>query len=533
MSWKRREFAATVATSLLALAGPVRAATRTRPADGVYNVRDYGARGDGASVDSPAINAAIVDASRAGGGTVLLPPGRYLAFSIRLLSNVTLILSRGCVVEAADPATHKGSYDLPESDFAEQFQDFGITQFHCSLIYADGAENIAIGGQGTIHGKGLLRADTGARWHGLEGYRSPEERGMTARQARLSDPREAALEGQGIRSVGIKNCRNVRLSNFTVLQGGHFSVHLLGVSNAMVEGLTIDTNRDGIDIDCCRDVIVSNCVVNAPFDDAIVVKSSYALGRKQLCENVTITGCRTSGFDMGTLLDGTRRTEFRADRIIGRIKLGTESNGGFRNILITNCRCEHSRGILVGVVDGGVLENVAVSNIVLHQPLNHPLFVRQAARLRAPKGTTVGACRRVAFSDVMVSDADPRYPCGVAGIVDGWVEDIAFSNIHVASAGGGTAADAALVPPERRESSLEVSFLKTLPAFGFWARHVRNLALSGMTFETDKPDARPAVVLESVHNAAIHDMRADTDPATAVRQVDCRAVATSGVTRLG
>ncbi len=535
MNWTRRTFAASLAGSLagsLALPAVARAAARTRPADGIYNVRDYGARGDGVTVDSGAINDAVRDASRAGGGTVLIPPGHYLSFSIRLLSNVTLLLARGALLEAADPQRHKGAYDLPESDFAEQFQDFGITQFHCSLIYADGAENIGLTGQGMIHGKGLLREDAAARWHGLEGYRSPESLGMTPRQARLRLPKEAELEGQGIRAVGIKNSRNVRLSGFTVLQGGHFSVHLLGVSNALVDGITIDTNRDGIDVDCCRDVIVSNCIVNAPHDDAIVLKSSYALGRKQRCENITVTGCRTSGFDMGTLLDGSYQTTSRWDRIIARIKMGTESNGGFRNILITNCRCEHSRGILVGTVDGGVLEDVTVSNITLHEPLNHPLFVRQAARLRAPKGTTVGACRRVAFSDVMVSGADMRYPCGVAGITDGWVENISFDNIHVTSAGGGTAADAALVPPERRESSLEVSFLKTLPAFGFWARYARNLRLSNVTFETEKPDARPAVQLHHVEGAVVNGLRADADPASVLRQIDCRYVEAANLSRL-
>ena len=529
----RRSAVGAVAGALVtAVQAPVRAAVVTRPSDGIYNVRDFGARGDGKTLDTDAINAAIRDASRAGGGTVLLPPGHYLSFSIRLLSNVTLLLGRGCLLEAADPDVHRGSYDLPESDFVEQFQDFGITQFHCSLIYADGAENIAIGGQGRIFGKGLRRDDAGAFWHGLPDYRSPAERGLSPREARLTYPNQKKMEGQGIRAVGIKDCRNVRLADFTVLQGGHFSVHLLGVTNAVLDGITVDTNRDGIDIDCCRDVIVSNCVVNAPFDDAIVIKASYALNRKILCENITITGCRTSGFDVGTLLDGSFRREFRWDRIIGRIKLGTESNGGFRNILITNCRCEHSRGILMGVVDGGVLEDVTVSNISLHEPLNHPLFVRQAARMRAPKGTTVGACRRVAFSDIFASDADARFPCGVAGITDGWIDDVSFDNVNIRSAGGGTAADAALVPPERRESSLEVSFLKTLPAHGFWARHATNLRLSSVTFETDKPDARPAVVLEKVRGAVIDGMRTGVEAAQAVRQVECEGVEVRGLTRL-
>lgn len=532
MTMTRRNVAASLAGLIATAPTLARAAIRTRPADGIYNVRDYGGCGDGSSVDSDAINAAIRDASRAGGGTVLLPPGHYLSFSIRLLSNVTLMLATGCLLEAADPEEHKGGYDLPESNFVEQFQDFGITQFHCSLIYADGAENIAILGRGMIYGKGLRRTDAGARWHGVKGYRSPAELGMTPRQARLSDPKEAAMQGQGIRAVGIKNCRQVDLADFTVKQGGHFSVHLLGVSNARVEGLTIDTTRDGIDVDCCNDVLVSNCVVNAPFDDAIVVKSSYALNRKQMCENITITGCKTSGFDFGSLLDGTRSTDFRWDRIIGRIKLGTETNGGFRNILITNCRCEHSRGVLIGVVDGGDLEDVTVSNLTLHEPLNHPLFVRQAARLRAPAGTTVGTCRRVAFSDIVASSATQAFPCGVAGIDDHWIDDVSFDNVHIVNAGGGNAALAARKPPERHDSSLEVSFLGALPAFGFWARYARNLRLSSVTFETDRADERPAVVLDHVDGAVIDGLRSPAAPARAIDRIESKAVETEDVTQL-
>jgi polygalacturonase len=189
--------------------------------------------------------------------------------------------------------------------------------------------------------------------------------------------------------------------------------------------------------------------------------------------------------------------------VLGRIKLGTESNGGFRNILISDCVCENTRGILVGVVDGGVLEDVVVSNIILRNPVNHPLFVRQAARLRAPEGTTVGACRRVRFDNIQVSDADGRYPCGVQGIPDAPVMDVSFSNVHVVSSGGGTAEDAARTPKEKREASLEVSFMGTLPAYGFYGRNVRGLNIRDCTFDVETPDARPAIMLDDVKGGRI------------------------------
>ncbi len=466
-------------------------------AHGLFDVRDFGARGDGVTVDSPAINKAIAAAVKAGGGTVVLPAGRYISFSLRLFDNITLLLAEGCVLEAADPTIHKGGYDFAETDLPEQFQDFGITQFHCSLIYADGADHVSVIGRGLIHGKGLLREDPGARWHGVTGWIAP----------RPSDPKEIAMNGKGIRAIGLKNCRNVLVRDVTILQGGHFSCHVIGCTNVTIDNMLIDTDRDGIDIDCCHNVQVTNCRVNAPKDDAIVVKSSYALGRAIVCENISITNCHTSGFLMGSMLDGTFRPSdygsVDGSGVLGRIKLGTESNGGFRNVLISNCSCETSRGVLVGVVDGGILEDVTVSDLILRNPVNHPLFVRQAARLRAPAGTVVGACRRIRFDSIDVSGADGRFPCGVQGIPDAPVSDITFSNIHVLSSGGGTAADAARIPPQKRESSLEVSFMGMLPAYGFYARNARNLTVRDCTFEVEKADGRPAILLDDVKGGRI------------------------------
>lgn len=499
----------------------------------IHDVRRYGARGDGRSIDSPAINRAIRDASRAGGGTVVVPAGRYLCFSIRLLDNVTLLLATGSVIEAADPAMHGAHYDPPENDLEEQFQDFGITHVHNSLIYGDGASNIAIIGRGMLHGVGLDREGPGDRWHGRPGWQSPAALGLTPREARLRDPKEQAVVGRANKTVGLMRCRNVLLRDFTILQGGHFGVIAHGVTNLAIDSLTVDTDRDGIDIDCCRDVRVTGCVVNASKDDAIVLKSSYALGRKVACEDVTVSGCRTMGYAMGSLLDGSYRpSDYRApDKIgvLGRIKLGTESNGGFRNIRIVDCTCENSRGILMGVLDGGTLEDVLVSGIIMRNPVNHPLFVRQAARLRAPAGTPVGQCRRIRFSDITISGADPRFPCGVAGIADAPVEDVSFTDIDVTHRGGGTAADAARVPPDRRETSLEVSFMGPLPALGLFARHVRRLTLRNATFRTDAPDARPAVVLDDVRGAIVDGLVSPRTREEAVASQDSSDIAIGDV----
>lgn len=514
----RRAVTLGLGAAFAAAALPVRASGTLRT---FHDVRDYGAKGDGKAVDSAAINRAIEAAARAGGGTVIVPPGRYLCFSIRLKDNITLVLSSGSVIVAADPDTHGRHYDLPEGAFEEQFTDFGVYHNHTSLIYGDGVSNVAIIGKGLIHGLGLEREGPGPRWHGMPGFQSPASLGLTPEQARLTNPAEREQQGRGNKAVAFKESRNVLLRDFTILQGGHFAVYVLGCSNVTIDNLSVDTDRDGIDLDCCRNVRVANCIVNAHKDDAICLKSSYALNRRIVCEDVTVIGCKTSGYALGSVLDGSyRKSDYvSTDKVgvLGRIKLGTDSVGGFRNVLVTDCTCENSRGLQMGAIDGGTLEDVTFSNITMRNIVNHPLFVRLSARQRAPEGAPVATVRRVRFSDINVSGADGRYPCGIVGIEDKAIEDVTLANVHVRCSGGGTAEDAARVPPERRNSSLEPSFMGTLPAFGLYVRHARGVAAKEVSFTTDQPDARPAILLDDVAGAQIHGVRTSAPVARAVK----------------
>ncbi len=144
--------------------------------------------------------------------------------------------------------------------------------------------------------------------------------------------------GVGNKAIALKNCRNVIFRDFTIYHGGHFGILATGVDNWLCDNLKIDTNRDGIDFDCCQNVRVSNCTVNSPYDDGICPKASFGLGYVRPTENVTITNCQVSGFAEGTLLDGTRQHMAGAAwAASGRIKLGTEANGGFHNVTVSNC----------------------------------------------------------------------------------------------------------------------------------------------------------------------------------------------------
>ena len=205
----------------------------------VFDVRAFGAKGDGQAVDSPAINAAIEAASRAGGGTVLLPAGTYLSFSVRLKSHVTLAAgSRRHAARGRAVAEKTGRYDLPEPNEHDLYQDFGHSHWQNSLIWGIGLEDVAIVGPGRIDGAGLTRRGPGARWSRKAGDR-PLSMGAAAGAG--DDPEAAALramDGQGNKAIALKLCRNVLLRDFSVLNGGHFAVLATGVDNLTIDNLS-------------------------------------------------------------------------------------------------------------------------------------------------------------------------------------------------------------------------------------------------------------------------------------------------------
>ncbi|HEX8302098.1 rhamnogalacturonidase [Sphingomonas sp.] len=481
----------------------------------MIDVREMGAKGDGKALDHAAINRAIAEAARGGGGTVLLPAGRYLCFSIRLMSNVTLMIGPSATVVAADPKSDGGAYDLPEATEHDVYQDFGHSHWRNSLIWGEGLENVAILGPGMIHGVGLTRHGPGPKW--LKAGSHPNSMaGMTNRDMSTLEPARTRMNGLANKAIALKNCRNVTLDGFSILKGGHFAVLATGVDNLTVENLRIDTDRDGLDIDACRHVRITGCAVNSPNDDAIVLKASLALGFARATENVTISDCIVSGYDMGTMLDGTyARTQELSpdrDRVTGRIKLGTESNGGFRNIAITNCVFDRSRGLALETVDGGVLEDVTISNLTMRDITTAPLFLRIGDRRRGPEGTGLGAMRRVTISNVTATGIDPRYAASIVGLSDAPVEDVSISNVRLAYTGGGTAQEAARDVPEARDSYPEPSMFGVLPAHGLYVRHARGLRIDGLEISTATPDARPAIILDDVENVRFTRLGAQDAP---------------------
>jgi polygalacturonase len=455
----------------------------TNPADHWFNVRDFGAVGDGATIDSRAINKAIDQAASQGGGVVHFPPGAYACYTLRLKSNITLHLGEGAVILAAAPTgVAPNGYDDPGAGAGNAFQDYGHSHWANSLIFGEGLHDIAITGTGLIWGKNLTR-----------GHRFPD------------DAPDVSGPGVGDKAIALKNCRNVLLRDFKILQGGWFALLATGVDNMTIDNLTVDTNRDGLDIDCCRDVTIADCRVNTPNDDAIVLKSSLALGEVRSTERVEITRCHVSGFDLGTMLDETLgRTQQLApdrDRVTGRIKLGTESNGDFRHIAISDCTLTRSRGLALETVDGGAIEDVSISNIVLREVTTAPLFLRLGDRGRGPDGTTRGAIRRISVRSLTAWDILPDYAATIAGLEGCPIEDVSLTDVRLVYAGDGQTDWAQRRPDDMAQAYPEPSMFGPTPAYGLWARHVTGLTLDNVRIETLKPDPRPPVLLQAVHDA--------------------------------
>jgi hypothetical protein len=459
------------------------AGTAVAPAEpslaGAFDVRQFGAKGDGKTLDSPAINRAIEAAAKAGGGTVFFPAGTYLSGSIHLRSRITLYLDMGSTIFGAPDGMN--AYDAAELNPNDKFQDFGHSHWHNSLIWGENLEQIAIVGQGTINGGGM---------------------GKGSGDVRVPD-------GNGNKSIALKLCRNVNLRDITMAHGGHFAILLTGCDNVSIENLKIDTNRDGMDIDCCRNVVVSNCRVNSPLDDGICPKSSFALGRPVITENLTIVNCQVSGFEEGTLLDGTMKPSRKRT---GRIKFGTEANGGFRNCTVANCTFRCCQGLALEEVDGGILENITFNNISMMDVAQYPIYITLGVRNRGPGVTQTGKLRNILISNIIATGIEPMSGIQITGVPGEDIEGVRLENIRLIFNGGGTREDAARVPPELGKGYPSPTRIGVMPAYGVFARHVRNLELANIHLSFLNEDLRPAMVCVDVDGLEIDNFKAQVAP---------------------
>ncbi|GAB5561747.1 MAG: glycoside hydrolase family 28 protein [Synoicihabitans sp.] len=457
----------------------VTAANRANEAP-VFNIKDFGAVGDGKAMNTQAVQAAIDTCRQAGGGVVWVPAGDFQIGTIVLKSNVTLSLDYG--------ATLLGSTNLADYP-TEGLDDPREGGPHC-LIYAKDAQNITIEGLGIIDGRGTH---------------------INFPRAKNGDLRNRLIRPRLLRMV---NCDQLTFSGVTYKRPAFWGIHLIDSRNIVFTGVTVrmrnnNYNNDGLDIDGCENVLIENCDIEAG-DDAICLKSS-----RNPCRNIVVRGCRVASNT-------------------SPLKFGTSSRGGFIDVSVTNCYFYDSPmgAIKLQLVDGGTMENVEISRIVMEN-VGNPIFIRLGNRgstftqgsIEAP-APPVGTIKNIRIRDVVatvtiedrIKAASPPYkgikpvttpgvtdseksragPIMITGIPGHYVEDVLLENIQISYPGHGTPADARREVPEDVDRYPEQFFFGPLPAWGAYVRHARNIEFKNVELTLRSADARERIILDDV-----------------------------------
>ena len=433
-------------------------AAQAGAAEKVFNVNDFGAAGDGQTLCTPALQKAIDAAGAAGGGIVLFPAGTFLSGSLQLRSGVTLQLDAGATLLGSRDAK---DYLSPSADGA------GTERGYHELIHGERLHNIALRGAGTIDGNGDAFHDNN-RWR----------------------PKNILLE----------ECADVLVEGVHLRASGSWMEHYRLCTNVVIRGIAVFNhvtfNNDGLDVDSCTHVTITDCRVESD-DDGICLKSMSGVP----CRNVTITGCVSSNH-------------------CNALKMGTESGGGFIDISISNCTVfsptnSHKfygslrgmSGIALEIVDGGRLENVSVTDVKI-SGVDTPMFLRLGDRGRTygrAEKPAVGTFHNVLLKNITAEKCSSR-GCVIAGLPGHPSEDVLLQNISLGFEGGGTLADTERSISEQPDAYPDAWRFGTLPAYGFFCRHVKNLRFDNVKLRTEAADQRHALILDDAENAALRGL---------------------------
>ncbi|MCK9412344.1 MAG: glycosyl hydrolase family 28 protein [Prolixibacteraceae bacterium] len=437
-----------------------------------YNIKEFGAIPDTTILSTKAIQTAIDECSPEG-GTVLIPAGNWLSGTLILRSNVTLDLEKGATLYGS---RHLGDYPGNVPNYIALRTRGNAKQ----LIYAENQHNISIVGEGEINGQGRFFAD------------------KTAKGVQYDRPH----------LIQMINCRKIRIENVSLKNSGCWMEHYLACDDLQIIGIKVfnhsNKNNDGIDIDDCHRVTISNVNVDSD-DDALCIKSTS--GRAS--EDITVSNCLLSSH-------------------CNAFKLGTESNTGFKNIAASNLvikpsvvsdkftygHLEGSSGIALEMVDGGILDGVVISNVNIEGTFT-PIFIRLGNRARPYRDgqavSQVGQLKNVSIDNVMVTGAK-NLGCSITGIPGYPVKNISLSNISITFEGGGTKDHVTRPIPELEKEYPEAEMFDMLPAFGFFIRHAENIRFSNVHLNTKKEDLRPALYLSDVNDADFGNLNLGSDP---------------------
>ncbi|MDH7568486.1 MAG: glycosyl hydrolase family 28 protein [Armatimonadota bacterium] len=424
----------------------------------VFDVTRYGALGDGHTVDTLALRKAIAACGAAGGGTVYLPPGRFLTGSLQLPGNTLLYLEAGAVL--------LGSREIKDYDPRH-------------LVWAKGVQNVGIAGRGVIDGQG------DAFWDPIP----PAEPGKRPPWPRPRARCDTLLD--------FEECEGVRIQDVTIRNAPGWTLHPFFCDGVFLRGITIRNhlqgpNTDGIDVNACRNVFISDCDISTG-DDAIVLKNTGRGGRKRLSRNIVVTNCI-----LNTLCNG--------------FKIGTETLEGFEDVVFGNSIITNEvrglqaiSGVAIEMVDGAHLARVSVSNLTMMN-VRAPLFIRLGNRGRGQAVPTPGTLRHISLSNITATGAEVT--SSITGLPGHPVENVSLTNIHLTTRGGGEAALARREVPERPDAYPEATMFGDLPAYGLYCHHVSGLRLSQVEVNWEEPDLRPALVCDDVNRLHVENFSA-------------------------
>jgi hypothetical protein len=450
-----------------------------------YSIQDFGAKNDGTMLNTAAIQEAIDSCSENGGGAINFPPGFYLTGTIIMKSDVTLLLEKGAVL--------LGSTDIKDYlSIKPDYVALRTVRATRQLIFAEDAANIAIRGEGAINGQGQVFVREG------------NDEGITRPHI-----------------IQLIKCKNVLIEGIFFTNSGAWMQHYLACDNLQVRGIRVynhcNYNNDGLDIDGCRNVTVSDCIIDSD-DDALCLKSTSP----RPSENVTITNCVLSSH-------------------CNAIKMGTESTGGFFNIVISNCVVEPSvdtatiygvpegqTALSLEIVDGGTMEHVNITNISIRKTTT-PIFIRlgNRARKHAPAAPEppVGSLRHVTISNVTAYGSS-LISSLISGIPGYNITAVTLNDIQIISRGSGTEEHRNREVPENIKGyPSPENFGSSLPACGFYVRHVENIRFNQVQIFVENKDSRPAFVLDDVKDAQFTFPKViSSHPIELIQEINCQNI---------
>ena len=433
-----------------------------------FNVRDFGATGNGRDNDTPAINRAIEKCSAGGGGTVNFPAGRYLGASIHLKSNVRLLLDKDAVITGAN-----SGYDPPEPNAFEKYQDFGHSHFHNALMWGENIENVAVVG-GRINGGGIIEGD------------------------------ETKDRDIGDKVIAIKSGRNLLFDGIVHETGGHFVYLLNDCEQITLANITIKKSRDAVNLVGCRNAQIRNCKFTGCGDDTVALKSDWALGRKILTENIYVR-------------------DSYLESACNALVIGAETTGDFRNINFCDIQIGRAwkSGIAIHSADGGIVDGVSCRNITMSS-VDTPISITVAKRLRTGQpDPKVGTIKNVAISEVSATNQYPRddavtRPSLIAGLPDHPVENISISHARLVGRGGGADIDQSTSANGDKRRRREAA----LSAAGIFISDARSISLKDvrLIFETAEP--RPVLVAREVSGLTSENLMLQRSGKTPVMRLE-------------